>query len=185
MADDLDQWMTQAQATGDQQAFARVVEGTHHLLRSILLRETADTELADELAQEAFVRAWTQRSHYRPGTSPRAWLIAIARNQLTEHHRRADRDQRHLDDLVRHELLRHRDLAEDVAGTGDRLAALRLCLTELAPPHRQLLDLVHGQGLSTGDAATASGLAPDACRQRLSRIQRALRTCIERRLATA
>lgn len=183
MPDDLDQWMTRARELGDPEAFAQVVESCHHLLRSTLLRETADPELADELAQEALARAWAKRDQYRPGTSPRAWLLAIARSQLIEHHRRQDRDRRHLKELVREELLRHRP--EEDHDQAERLAALRRCLDEMGEEHRQLIELVHGQGLSSEDAATTLGIRPDACRQRLSRLQRRLRECAERRLGLA
>ncbi len=178
--DDLDLLMTQAREQGDQEAFARVVEECHHLLRSTMLRETADPELADELAQDAFSRAWQKRDQYRPGTSPRAWLLVIARSQLMDFHRRADRDRRHMRDLVRQELLRHQP--EDNAGHAERLDALRTCLSEFGDEHRQMLELVHGQGLSTEAAAESLGIRADACRQRLSRLQRKLRECTEKRL---
>jgi RNA polymerase sigma-70 factor (ECF subfamily) len=177
--DDLDALMTAAR-DGDAGAYAQVIERTQHLLRAVMLRETADPELADELAQDALVRAWERREQYRPGTSPRAWLLAIARSQLIEHHRRADRDRRHLKDLVRQELLRHAPVADDAASA--RLDALKACLAELGDEHRQLIDLIHGQDLSSDDAAAALGIRADACRQRLSRLQRRLRTCAERRL---
>src|SRR4051812_3961022 len=107
MSDDLDQWMTRARDQGDKDAFAMVVDSCHHLIRATMLRETADPELADELAQESLSRAWAKREQYHPGPSPRAWLITIARSQLMEYHRRQDRDRRHLRELVRQELLRH------------------------------------------------------------------------------
>ena len=180
MSDDLDAWMVQARDQGDQEAFARVVEESHHLLRATLLRDTADPDLADELAQDAFVRAWEKRAQYRTGTSPRAWLLAIARSQLMEHHRRADRDRRHLRELVRQELLRHQP--QHAQGDAERLMAMRACLEGFGEEHRQLLDLVHAQGLSSETAAETLGIRPDACRQRISRLQRKLRECAEQRL---
>mgnify|MGYP002395998816 CR=1 FL=1 len=177
--------MTRVREEDDQEAFALVVDRCHHLVRAAVLRETADTELADELAQETLVRAWTKRQQYRPGTSPRAWLLAIVRSQLMEHHRRRSRDRRHLQQLVTQELLRHRQtISEDpVAELNEaRLGALRHCLSELPERHREMLDLVHGQGLSTEDAAACLGIKSPTCRQRLSRLQRALRSCAEERL---
>lgn len=179
--DDLDALMTAAR-DGDAEAFAQVIERTQHVLRAALLRETADAELADELAQEALARGWAKREQYRPGTSPRAWLIAIGRNQVIEHFRRIDRDRRHLHDLVRSELLRHRP-GDDGTSRGELLAALRQCLDGLAHEHRQLIELVHAQGLSSDDAGAQLGIRADACRQRLSRITRRLRACAEERVA--
>jgi RNA polymerase sigma-70 factor (ECF subfamily) len=103
---DLDAWMTAARDADDQEAFAHVVEACHHMVRATVLRDTANAELADEIAQEALVRAWERRQQYRPGSSPRAWLLAIARSQVMDYHRRQGRDRRHLRDLVQHELLR-------------------------------------------------------------------------------
>ncbi len=180
MPDDLDAWMCAAQG-GDQEAFANVVESSQHLVRATMLRETADPELSDELSQEAFARAWSKREQYRPGTSPRAWLLAIARSQLMEHHRRQDRDRRHLRELVRQELLRNRP-SDDSADQQRRLVALKACVSELGADQQQLLDLVHTQGLTSDAAADILGIKPPACRQRLSRLQRALRDCTERRL---
>lgn len=182
MGEDLDAWMTAARDRGDQDAFALVVEHCQHLIRATMLRETADPELADELAQEALARAWMKREQYRPGTSPRAWMISIARSQLMEHHRRADRDRRHLKELVRQELLRHVP-RDDGRETQAKLVALKACLDEISEEHRQLLDLVHNQGLTSEAAADMLGIKAPACRQRLSRLQRALRTCAEKRLS--
>ena len=181
MADDLDGWMTAARDKGDQEAYALVIEHCQHLIRATMLRESADPELADELAQEALARAWAKREQYRPGTSPRAWLLSIARSQLMEHHRRADRDRRHLRELVRQELLRNQP-SDTGRENQARLAALKSCLAEMADDHRQLLDLVHTQGLTSDAAAELLGIKAPACRQRLSRLQRALKTCAEKRM---
>jgi RNA polymerase sigma-70 factor (ECF subfamily) len=179
--DDLDQLMGRAQE-GDAEAFAQVVDRCQHLVRAILLRETADADLADELAQEALVRAWELRHQYRPGTSPRAWIITIARSRLIEHHRRRDRDRRHLSELVRQELLRHRPQDEDHHDPG-RLEAMRACLATLGEEHRRLLTLIHGDGITCEEAAAVFGITHEACRQRVSRLQRKLRTCAEQRQA--
>ena len=174
--------MTAARDHGDQAAFAQVVEKCHHLIRATLLRETAEPELADEIAQESLARAWAKREQYRPGTSPRAWLLTIARSQLMEHHRRQDRDRRHLRELVRQELLRQAPVEVD-SDQQRRLVALKHCLSELGDEHRQLIDLVHSQGLTSDAAAEMLGIKGPACRQRLSRLQRLLRECAEQRMA--
>lgn len=182
-ADELDALMTAAQG-GDAESYAQLIEQTQHIVRATMLRDTADPELADELAQEAFARAWAKREQYRPGTSPRAWLITIARSQLMEHHRRLDRDRRHMHEVVRAELLRHRP-QDDGGRRAELLAALRACLEGIGEEHRQLLDMVHGEGMSSEDAGSRLGIRAEACRQRLSRLTRKLRECAEGRLGAA
>jgi len=181
MIDDLDVWMSEAKLSNDERAFARVVEATEHFVRVTALRETANPELADEIAQEVFVRAWVRRDQYREGTSPRAWLITITRSLIMDYHRHQERDRRHLKNLIQHELLRQASQwkAEDYDRHALQLSVLQFCLNKLTPKQYELLDLVHKQGLSTSDAADILGIQGTTCRQRLSRLQRAIRQCAE------
>lgn len=176
----LDAWMTQAREHDDPDAYAQIVESTHHLIRGTMLRDTANEELSDELAQDTLVQAWAKRKQYRPGTSPRAWLLAIARSKLMEYYRRQDRDRRHMHELIRKELLRHDTGKEE--HQIDRLEALQACLRDITDEQRELLDLIHGKGLSTEEAANVLEINPPTCRQRISRLQRKLRACAEHRL---
>ncbi len=181
VGEDLDAWMTQAARDDDPEAYAQIVEACHYTIRAVMLRDTANEELADELAQDTLVQAWTKRAQYRPGTSPRAWLLAIARSKLVEHYRRQDKTRRHKHELVRRELLRHLPTHDE--HHEQMLEALRCCLAELEPRQRELLEMIHGQGLSTYEAAEALDIRPATCRQRISRLQRAIRTCTEKHLA--
>lgn len=185
--EELDSWMSAARVRGDPGAYQQVIEACHHLVRATVLRETADPDLADEIAQEVFVRGWFKRNQYRPGTSPRAWLLAITRNLILEFQRRQARDNRHIRDLIRHELLRRSgQFSEGADSLATRRAeALQTCVRELTDEQREILELVHGQGLRTAGAADVLGIQPATCRQRLSRIQRALRRCAEQRLPEA
>lgn len=179
---DLDFLMSQSRDDHDREAYSQVVEQCQHLLRAAALRATANPEVADDIAQEALVRGWERRHQYRSGTSPKAWLLAMVRSQVLDRHRRYDRDRRHLPELIREELRRHRQESDDEQLRADRLQALHQCLETVAEQHRELLDLVHRDGLSTEDAAEVMGLSPAASRQRLSRLQRSLRSCIDHRL---
>ena len=181
MADDLDALMALAQA-GDADAYAAVVRGVEHVVRATLLTATADPALADDLAADALVHAWDRRDQYRPGTSPRAWILAIARTRLIDHQRRVVRRERHLAEIIRTELLRHRP-AEDDPNLEPRRRALEHCVASLEDPERHLISLVYAEGLDSAGAGDALNLRPETCRQRLCRLHRRLRSCVERRLA--
>ncbi len=182
--EDLDLWMSAARDERDAEAYQQIVRACHHLVRATVLRQTADPDLADEIAQEVFVRGWLKRGQYRRGTSPRAWLLAITRNLVLESQRRQARDSRHIRDLIRYELLRRSGelSAPEESLTSQRARALRVCMAKLTGEQRELLELVHSQGLRTSGAADVLGIQPAACRQRLSRVQRALRRCARERL---
>ncbi len=185
--EELNYWMSAARDQGDAESYQQVVSACHHLIRATVLRQTADPDLADEIAQEVFVRGWLKRQQYRPGTNPRAWLLAITRNLILEFQRQQTRDNRHIRELIRHELLRR---AGQFASPEESLAsrraqALQVCMQKLTGEQRELLDLVHSQGLRTSGAADVLGIQSTTCRQRLSRIQRSLRQCAEEHLGSA
>ena len=69
------------------------------------------------------------------------------------------------------------------AGAGARVDALRECVETLPSASRRLLDLRYSGGLSCTEVARQTGVKIDAVYQRLSRLHRALKGCVERRLA--
>jgi DNA-directed RNA polymerase specialized sigma subunit, sigma24 homolog len=48
-------------------------------------------DMADDLVQEAAIKAWTARARYEPGTNMRAWTFAILRNHFLSEMRRSGR----------------------------------------------------------------------------------------------
>ena len=83
-------------ASGSQEAFAAFVGRYQQGLRGFLRRTCGDWALADDLAQETFVTAWSRISGLRPGGSLRGWLFGIAYRKalaaLRSNRRRTARD---------------------------------------------------------------------------------------------
>lgn len=48
---------------------------------------TSDAEVAEDITSEVFTKAWAARESF-DGVYPQAWLYTIARNLLTDYHRR-------------------------------------------------------------------------------------------------
>jgi RNA polymerase sigma-70 factor, ECF subfamily len=72
--------MVRAQS-GDTRAFD-VLVARHHSSVLSLARRACGPDLADEVAQSAFVSLWQHRDKYRPERgSVRSWLLAIVRNR--------------------------------------------------------------------------------------------------------
>jgi len=64
--------------TGDEQLFAEWVCEHGRAVRGFLLAMVRRPDVADDLAQEVFCRAWQARSRYREQGSARAYLLRIA-----------------------------------------------------------------------------------------------------------
>jgi len=77
------QLVTQAQ-NGDRNAFSELVRVHAQGVRNVVYRMCGDVQLAEDAAQETFIRAWQNLSSYRPQTSLRNWLYRIAVNAGTD-----------------------------------------------------------------------------------------------------
>ena len=77
----LDEALVAEAQAGSQAAFARLVERHQQALRAFLRRACGDWALADDLAQETFLAAWSRIGRLKAGASVRAWLIGIGWNK--------------------------------------------------------------------------------------------------------
>lgn len=129
-----------------------------------LLRVTGDRGLAEDLAQEVFLRAFRSAARFRGDASVRTWLFVIARSVLASHYRR-----RHLP--------RFDDGDADVPVDVDPAQRLGVeeALQALSPPSREALVLVDLLGFEPTEAAAVVGVAANAFRVRLHRARAAFR----------
>jgi RNA polymerase sigma-70 factor (ECF subfamily) len=68
---------------GDQNAFGELVRRYQSPVRAFLARMTrGDVHLADDLAQETFLKAWQKLQTYRGGARFSTWLFGIAFNEF-------------------------------------------------------------------------------------------------------
>lgn len=58
-------------------------------LRAFARTLTGDPTAADDLAQEAMMKAWDARASYQMGTNMKAWTFMILRNQFYSEKRRS------------------------------------------------------------------------------------------------
>ncbi len=108
----------------DQNAFAELVRRYQSPVRVFLARMTrGDTHLADDLAQETFVKAWRKLHTYRGSARFSTWLFGIAVNEFRNVARRRK-------DLALEEVEESQDGAAQPAR--ESVSQLRLDLTEVA-----------------------------------------------------
>jgi RNA polymerase sigma-70 factor (ECF subfamily) len=171
-----DETLMAAIATGDQLAFARLVE--RHLSRTVglgtrLMGSRADGE---EIAQEAFARVWSHAARWRPlggGGNARftTWLYRIAVNLAIDRKRRpvhaamddVDEPVDEADDgFVR---IHRRQVAD----------AVTVAMMELPERQRVALALCFFEGLSNIEAGKIMSLSVGAVESLLVRARRSLR----------
>jgi RNA polymerase sigma-70 factor (ECF subfamily) len=148
--------------------WAAVYEATYTDLVRFLYRMVWVEDRAQDLAQEAFVRALRHEPE-----NPRAWLFSVARNLARDEARAAGRRRRHLA-LVREEDADR--LAEDAGQElerSERHEAVRRALECLSERDREVL-LLWDSGLNYDEISEQTGLARGAIGTTLSRARRRL-----------
>lgn len=166
---------------GDSRAFDVLYDRHRPRVFGFLARLSGDRQLAEDLAQETFLRLASRTPRLDAATRLRPWLLTVARNLFIDHLRRA-----HLDlDRLR-SLALWPDTARAAAATpfdltraSDVERRLEHALARLPPDLREAVLLVVVEGLTAGEAARVAGIRPDALRQRLARARTLLRDALE------
>jgi RNA polymerase sigma-70 factor, ECF subfamily len=81
-------WVRRAQR-GDRAAFASLVDAYWSRLYRWLFGLTHDSHIAEDLTQDAFLKAWSKIATFQAGTHFRAWLFRIAHNAMLDRQRGA------------------------------------------------------------------------------------------------
>ncbi len=130
--------------------------------------------LADDLAQEAMLKAWNSRDQFVEGSNLKAWAFTILRNAFYSEKRRSWRAQP-LDPEVAAATL----VAPDKPGDALELLALRNALSSLPDDQREAVMLVGAGGMSYEEAAQICNVAVGTIKSRVSRARSALAALLE------
>ena len=90
MIDPTDEALIESVRGGDQAAFGKLVDRYWDRVCHWLLRLSGSRHVAEDVTQEAFLKAWVALPSYRPGVGFRAWLFRIARNAFVDVCRRRE-----------------------------------------------------------------------------------------------
>lgn len=140
-------------------------------LRRYALSLTRNAADAEDLVQEALLRAYERSTTFRSGGNLRGWLLSIVHNLFVDRRRSASSALRHEHEFVR------RMAAHLPANQFEtmRLSQVRRGFDLLPDDQREVLHLVTIEGLSYEEAAAVLGVPAGTVMSRLSRGREALR----------
>ena len=162
-------------ASADDNAFKRELVTLIPPLRAFARTLTGDPTAADDLAQDAMMKAWDARASYQMGTNMKAWTFMILRNQFYSEKRRSWRMSQLDQEAAERTLIAVDDPEAPVA-----LDELRLALASLPEEQREALILVGAGGFAYEEAADICQCAVGTVKSRVSRARKALLATLER-----
>ena len=176
-----DERLVELSLEGDEDAFGILVQRYQRRLAAFLGQLVGDMELARELSQEAFVRAWSALGRFDPKYRFSTWLFRIAHNLGIDQLRRrrlqttplyrTDSDGEEIEVVVP-------DLDKDPLGHLENRALaseLRQIIDGLRPEYRELVLLRHFAGLSYQEIADFTKMPLGTVKNKLFRAHSVLR----------
>ena len=165
---------------GDQAAFEELYRAQVGRVYALCLRMTADPGRAEELAQDAFLRAWTKLSTFRGDAAFSTWLHRLTVNVVLADRRSAGKRWARLvgaDDLEPYEAVTSRSAAEP-APRGSSID-LEEAIAGLPEGARTVFVLYEIKGYRHEEIAAATGTAVGTSKAQLHRAKKLLRKALE------
>jgi len=161
---------------GDVSAFGELFRAHQRRIYALCLRMTADPARAEDLTQDAFVRAWQKLGSFRGRSRFLTWLHRVAVNVVLGDLRSRGRWEARLTELeqpqseARAAVRRHPEAGID----------LERAIGELPPQARMVFVLHDVEGYRHREIAAMSGIAEGTSKAHLHRARRFLREVLKR-----
>lgn len=128
-----------------------------------------DPSRADDLVQEAILKAWSNIDKFERGTNLKAWLFTILRNTFLSEMRKKSREVEDADGKYAAQLAKKPE-QEAVLEYDD----FRRAMTQIPDDQREALILVGASGFSYDEAAAICGCATGTVKSRVNRARKKL-----------
>jgi len=172
--------LVQLSGAGDRFAFDQIVVRHGAFALRVARRIVANPSIAEELVQEAMVRAWTQSKCFDAQRARfSTWLYRIVVNLCIDHSRRVQPEP--IPDGF--DVADPQMNADEMVEADERRAAIARAVDGLPSNQRAAMALVYHEGMSGAEAARVLGLTTKAIERLLARARAYLRErlCVEHR----
>jgi RNA polymerase sigma-70 factor (ECF subfamily) len=170
--------------TGDDEAFRFLVEKFRRPIIAFMYRSVGNQQVAEELAQEVFLRVYKSRQTYKADAKFTTWLYRIATNLAMNHARDTKLERAgkvSLDEPVDEESDRTMDVAdtsmtaEEALVKRERMQAIKRCVLALPERQRSAVLMHKYQEMDYKQIAQTLGLSESATKSLLFRAYESLR----------
>lgn len=171
---------------GDADAFGRLVDRYRDRVYGVAFRIVGNADDAMDIAQEAFVKAWTSLPRFRDRSAFFTWIYRITTNLALDHLRRNRVRPVEYDDGILSEALPGLESAPSANPSprqetmhAETRRAIEEALAQLTPEHRAVLVLREMEGRSYQEIAQTLGCRIGTVMSRLHYGRRRMRELLE------
>ena len=149
---------------------------------SFSFRRMNDAALADEVVNDTLLQAWVSASSFAGQSSPKTWLLGIAKNKILDALRSKGKLEARQQDASDEET---HSFADTAPGAYAQLLArqqgqhLSHCFDELPAEQRDCMHLSFVEGLSLAEIAQVMTIPANTVATRIHHAKRKLRACME------
>ena len=158
--------------------YVGLVRTYHQTVLSYVFSLTSTIQLAEDLTQDTFLKAYLALPKVGAPDNPRAWLLRIATNVTIDHTRR----QRRFRWVGLHRLA-HVLRGRDETTALETVEPVERTLASLSPDEGAILMLFGHVGLKAPEVAEVLGISPAAARKRRQRAREAFTRAYRREMS--
>ena len=165
---------------GDKSAFEELVKRHQDLVFSLSFKLTGNRELANDVAQEAFIRAWKAIEKFRGDSTFGTWIYRITVNTAWTLRKKAKKHYSlNIEDTQEPVVIDEKKDPELVAINSDLSVVLRKALNQIPLEQRIIVELKNIEGRSHKEIADYLDISVTAAKVRLHRAHQKIRNILE------
>jgi len=172
--------LLEAARKGDGEAFASLVRRFERPVYHLVLRMVRRAAVAEDLAQDVFIRLWRHLGDLESADVLPGWLRRVAVNAVIDHWRKEDARRRKLAAMREHPLARRVVRPSSRMETDESVDAVQAALARLPAKLRSVLVLRATENMSYEELADTLGISTSAVRSRLFRAREEMQHLLRR-----
>ncbi|MDD4289066.1 MAG: sigma-70 family RNA polymerase sigma factor [Atribacterota bacterium] len=179
--------MIEACLLGNTQAFSGIINKYKGMVYNLAYRMCGNIHDSEDIAQEAFVKAYQSLSHYNSAFRFSTWLYQITLNVIRDRMKRKNIDSISLDTPFPDGRPLHDNLSidgknnpEEQMATRERVEGVQRAIMSLPLQYREIIVLRHLQDLSYRELASILKVSPDTVKIRLYRAREQLKSILKK-----
>ena len=166
-------------AQGDRTAFRELVLAHSHAMFRLAWRLTSDETAAEDIVQDAFIKAWRSIGNFRMESSFRSWLHRITVNTAMDHLRKQSSRKQYETEELDYEHAGQAAVMPRQDQQIDIQTQTRTAMMNLTEAERSALLLRHFEGHSIKEIAQMLEMTTGSCKQTVFRAVRKMRIALQ------